>query len=157
MIELPAANAYSLSRSSDRRLFVGAAIGTLVVVFVGFARTYFLKYLYDTPALRWLVPRARTAAVVENLQHDDPLVRDGQPAALVGQFCAQLGAGHRLGNYDEASALVNGAPSAGAGSRGCRGHTGRDRCRRGVAMNAACGRLQMRRPVPARQLAAHDA
>ena len=56
MIELPAANAYSLSRSSDRRLFVGAAIGTLVVVFVGFARTYFLKYLYDTPALRWLVP-----------------------------------------------------------------------------------------------------
>lgn len=47
--------------------------------------------------------------------------------------------------------------SAGAGSRGCRGHTARDRCRRGVAMNAACGRLQMRRSVPARQLAAHDA
>jgi hypothetical protein len=55
MIELQALNPYSLPRSSDRRLFVGAAIGALVVVFIGFARTYFLKFLYHAPALPWLV------------------------------------------------------------------------------------------------------
>jgi hypothetical protein len=55
MIESPTANSYSLPHPRDRRLFVGAAIGTLVVVFAGFARTYFLKFLYHTPALPWLV------------------------------------------------------------------------------------------------------
>lgn len=55
MIELPTTHSYSLPRIPDRRFFVGAAIGTLVVVFVGFARTYFLKFLCDTPALPWLV------------------------------------------------------------------------------------------------------
>jgi hypothetical protein len=46
---------YSLPRSRDRRLIVGGAIGILAVVFVGFARTYFLKSWYGTPALPWLV------------------------------------------------------------------------------------------------------
>ena len=55
MIESPTTNSYSLPHPRDRRLFVGAAIGTLVVVFAGFARTYFLKFLYHTPALPWLV------------------------------------------------------------------------------------------------------
>ena len=53
--ESPTTNSYSLPHPRDRRLFVGAAIGTLVVVFAGFARTYFLKFLYHTPALPWLV------------------------------------------------------------------------------------------------------
>lgn len=55
MIELPATNSYSLPRPPDRRFFVGAAIGALVVVFAGFARTYFLKFVYHTPALPLLV------------------------------------------------------------------------------------------------------
>ena len=55
MIELPTTKSYSLPRPPDRRLFVGAAIGALVVVFIGFSRTYFLKFLYHTPALPWLV------------------------------------------------------------------------------------------------------
>lgn len=55
MIESPTTNSYSVPRPPDRRLFVGAAIGTLVVVVAGFARTYFLKLLYQTPALPWLV------------------------------------------------------------------------------------------------------
>ncbi len=55
MIESPTTNSYSLPHPPDRRLFVGAAIGTLVVVFAGFARTYFVKFLYHTPALPWLV------------------------------------------------------------------------------------------------------
>lgn len=45
----------TLRRSPDRRLFVAAAIGALVIVFAGFARTYFLKHLFDTPPLPWLV------------------------------------------------------------------------------------------------------
>lgn len=55
MIELPTTKSYSLPRPPDRRLFVGAAFGALVVVFIGFSRTYFLKFLYHTPALPWLV------------------------------------------------------------------------------------------------------
>ena len=55
MIESPTTSSYSLARSPERRLFAGAAIGTLVIVFVGFAHTYFLKFLYHAPALPWLV------------------------------------------------------------------------------------------------------
>lgn len=46
---------YSLPHSRDRRLIVAGAIGILAVVFVGFARTYFLKSWFGTPALPWLV------------------------------------------------------------------------------------------------------
>jgi hypothetical protein len=45
----------TLIYSPDRRLFFGAAIAILVVVFAGFARSYFLKGLFGTPALPWLV------------------------------------------------------------------------------------------------------
>lgn len=55
MTELPYANARLIRLAPDRRLFVGGAIAILVIVFVGFARTYFLKFWYDTPALPWLV------------------------------------------------------------------------------------------------------
>lgn len=55
MSALPDASSYSLRRSADRQLFVGGAIGALVIVFAGFARSYFLKFLYDTAALPWLV------------------------------------------------------------------------------------------------------
>lgn len=55
VIELPIPTRIRLLRPSDRKLFAGAAIGALVVVFAGFSRTYFLKFLYHTPALPWLV------------------------------------------------------------------------------------------------------
>jgi hypothetical protein len=55
MIELIDSNPYALRRSADRRLFIGASIGALVIVFAGFARTYFLKFLFDTAPLPWLV------------------------------------------------------------------------------------------------------
>lgn len=42
-------------RTKDRYLFIGAAIGIVLIVFVGFARTYFLKAWFGTPALPWLV------------------------------------------------------------------------------------------------------
>lgn len=45
----------SLRHSRERRFFVWAAIGILVLVFVGFARTYFLKSFFAAPALPWLV------------------------------------------------------------------------------------------------------
>lgn len=45
----------SLRHSPDRRLLLGAAIGILLIVFAGFARTYFLKVLFATPPLPWLV------------------------------------------------------------------------------------------------------
>lgn len=41
--------------SPDRRLFVVAALGILVIVFAGFARSYFLKAWFDTPPLSLLV------------------------------------------------------------------------------------------------------
>lgn len=38
-------------RRSDRKLFAAAAIAFAVIVFIGFARTYYLKIAFDTPAL----------------------------------------------------------------------------------------------------------
>lgn len=55
MTDSPNANPNTLRLSPDRRFFVAAAIGALVIVFAGFAPTYFLKFLYDTPALPRLV------------------------------------------------------------------------------------------------------
>ena len=55
MIESPNDGPYTSQRSPDRRFFVGAAIAALAIVFVGFAHTYFLKFLFDTPALPGLV------------------------------------------------------------------------------------------------------
>lgn len=55
MTELLITNSYPLRSSPDRRWVVGGAIAILGIVFVGFARTYFLKFWYDTPALPWLV------------------------------------------------------------------------------------------------------
>jgi hypothetical protein len=55
MTELLNTNAQPSRLAPDRRLFVGGAIAIAVIVFVGFARTYFLKLWYDTPALPWLV------------------------------------------------------------------------------------------------------
>ena len=43
------------AREQDRYLFVGAALGIALVVFAGFARTYYLKALFGTPALPWLL------------------------------------------------------------------------------------------------------
>ena len=43
------------ARAQDRFLFIGAAIGIALVVFAGFARTYYLKTWFDTPALPWFV------------------------------------------------------------------------------------------------------
>lgn len=40
---------------TERRLYTLAAIGTLLVVFVGFARTYYLKVAFGTPALSALL------------------------------------------------------------------------------------------------------
>jgi|SRR5690348_10916910 len=40
---------------SDHRFFIVAAAAAFVIVFVGFARTYYLKPLFGTPALPWLV------------------------------------------------------------------------------------------------------
>lgn len=36
---------------SDHRFFVLAAVGVLAIVIVGFARSYYLKTLFGTPAL----------------------------------------------------------------------------------------------------------
>ncbi|HEY1890140.1 MAG TPA: hypothetical protein VGG63_07020 [Steroidobacteraceae bacterium] len=55
MTDSPSAVPYALDRSPDRRFFVVAAICALVIVFAGFAHTYFLKFLFDAPALPWLV------------------------------------------------------------------------------------------------------
>lgn len=55
MIESLSTNPYTLSRAPDRRLFVGAAIGAIVIVFAGFSRTYFLNHLFRGPALPWLL------------------------------------------------------------------------------------------------------
>lgn len=55
MTESLSINPYALRQTRDRRLFIGGAIGALVVVFTGFARTYFLKSWYGTPTLPLLV------------------------------------------------------------------------------------------------------
>lgn len=39
----------------DHRFFVAAGAAAFAIVFVGFARTYYLKSLFGTPALPWLV------------------------------------------------------------------------------------------------------
>jgi hypothetical protein len=41
--------------ASDRRLCAGVAIGIALIVFVGFAQTYYLKVLFRTPPLRLLL------------------------------------------------------------------------------------------------------
>jgi hypothetical protein len=41
--------------ASDGRLYAGVAIGTALIVFVGFAPTYYLKGLFGTPHLRLLL------------------------------------------------------------------------------------------------------
>ena len=41
--------------SSDRRFYTGVAIGTALIIFVGFAQTYYLKLLFGTPQLRLLL------------------------------------------------------------------------------------------------------
>jgi hypothetical protein len=41
--------------ASDRRLYAGVAIGTALIVFAGFAQTYYLKALFGTPQLRLLL------------------------------------------------------------------------------------------------------
>ena len=40
---------------SDRRLYTGVAIGTALIVFIGFAQTYYLKVLFKTPQLSLLL------------------------------------------------------------------------------------------------------
>jgi hypothetical protein len=47
--------ANAISRGADRRLYTWAAMLTLAVVFAGFARTYYLKTHFGTPALSTLV------------------------------------------------------------------------------------------------------
>jgi hypothetical protein len=45
----------ALSRGTDRRFYTWAAMGAIAIVFAGFARTYFLKTSFGTPALSTLV------------------------------------------------------------------------------------------------------
>jgi hypothetical protein len=40
---------------SDRRFYTGVAIGTALIIFAGFAQTYYLKGLFGTPPLRLLL------------------------------------------------------------------------------------------------------
>ena len=49
-------NAESRPRSaSDRKIYVAAAIATAALILIGFARTYYLKFLYGAPPLTPLV------------------------------------------------------------------------------------------------------
>ena len=41
--------------ASDRRFYTGVAIGTALIIFAGFAQTYYLKGLFRTPPLRPLL------------------------------------------------------------------------------------------------------
>jgi len=41
--------------ADDRRLYIGVAIGTALITLVGFAPTYYLKFLFGTPPLRLLL------------------------------------------------------------------------------------------------------
>ena len=45
----------SRRRGIERRYYVGAAIASIVIVFAGFARTYYLKGLFDAPPILELV------------------------------------------------------------------------------------------------------
>jgi hypothetical protein len=49
-------NAESRPRSApERRIYLAAAIAAVVLILIGFARTYYLKFLYDAPAIAPLV------------------------------------------------------------------------------------------------------
>lgn len=48
-------NSSAISRGEDRRLYMWAATAAVAIVFAGFARTYFLKAGFGTPALSTLV------------------------------------------------------------------------------------------------------
>lgn len=43
------------SKGLDRRFYLGAAIAAFAIVFAGFARTYYLRALFGTPSLPWLL------------------------------------------------------------------------------------------------------
>jgi hypothetical protein len=45
----------TLTRRPDHRFYFYGAVAAFTVVFAGFARSYFLKNLFGTPALPWLV------------------------------------------------------------------------------------------------------
>jgi hypothetical protein len=49
------AAAKALPRDPEHGLYVGALVVAFAAVFAGFARTYYLKSLFGTPALPWLV------------------------------------------------------------------------------------------------------
>jgi hypothetical protein len=42
-------------RATDRHFYVWSAVAALVIVFAGFARTYFLRFLFHPPALSWIL------------------------------------------------------------------------------------------------------
>ena len=49
-------NAESRPRlASERRIYLAAAIAATALILIGFARTYYLKFLYDAPAITPLV------------------------------------------------------------------------------------------------------
>jgi len=51
---MPGATA-RVNRAVDHRFFIGVSLGIVLLVFAGFARTYFLKGLFGTPPLTALV------------------------------------------------------------------------------------------------------
>jgi uncharacterized membrane protein YozB (DUF420 family) len=51
----PLATAISPARSRDRWFFTGMAVAAALTVFVGFARTYYLREVFDAPPLPTLV------------------------------------------------------------------------------------------------------
>jgi hypothetical protein len=52
----PAMSSAKVNRwASDRQFYTGVAIGTALIIFVGFAQTYYLKVLFGTPQLRLLL------------------------------------------------------------------------------------------------------
>jgi hypothetical protein len=71
----------SSQRRFDRRFYLSSSIIFCTLVFGAFARTYFLKNLFDTPALTQLV-------------HIHGVVMTGWAALLVAQTC--LVVGHRI-------------------------------------------------------------
>ena len=42
-------------RGADQRFYAWAAFAACVIVFVGFARTFFLRFLFDLPPLPWVL------------------------------------------------------------------------------------------------------
>jgi hypothetical protein len=43
------------NRAADQHFYVWSAVAALAIVFVGFARTYFLRFLFHPPALSWFL------------------------------------------------------------------------------------------------------